>query len=92
VTIVTVAADRRSKTEALSHAVHAPFSMLSDPDLKVINAWGVREDGKRIAAPCMFLVARGGLVRWRYLGKNMTDRPDLDKVLQIIDRLTPPPR
>ncbi len=86
-----MAADRQAKTEALSHAKHAPFSMLSDPDLKVIRTWGVREAGKqKIAAPCMFLLARGGKVLWRYLGKSMSDRPDLDEVLRIIDRLVAP--
>lgn len=86
-TLLTISADKRSKTEALSHAVHASFSMLSDPDLRIIRAWGTREDGKQISAPCMFLVGSQGRVLWRYLGKNMTDRPDLDKVLKVIDGL-----
>lgn len=91
-TVLTVAADKRDKTDALSHKIHAPFSMLSDPGLKVIKAWGAREDGKNIAAPCMFLVNRRGFVVWRYLGTSKTDRPDLDRVLGIVDRLAPPPR
>jgi peroxiredoxin len=90
VTLITVSADTREKTAAFSHAVHAPFSMVSDPGLRTIKAWGVREEGKQIAAPCMFLVGRSGVVLWRYLGKNMTDRPTLDHILGVIDRQKPP--
>jgi peroxiredoxin len=89
VVLLTVSADPREKTDAFSHWVHAPFSMLSDPGLRIINAWGVREEGKKIAAPCMFLVGPGGVVLWRYLGKNMTDRPGIDRILGILDLHAP---
>ncbi len=97
-TIVTVGADARSKTEAFSHDKHAPFSMLSDPHLKIINAWGVRERGKQLATPSMFLVRGfGRVVLWRYIGSSMTDRPSVDRALEVINqrlspfRLVPPP-
>lgn len=89
--MLTISADKPEKTEALSHAVHSPFSMLSDPGLGIIRAWGTREAGKHLSAPCMFLVGPQGRVQWRYLGKNMSDRPDLDQISRVIDRLPSSP-
>ena len=74
--------------------------MLSDPDLKIIRTWGVKQSDRDIAVPCMFLV-HSGKVKWRYIGTNATDRTSVDKVLGALDRLgyrprrtspTPPPR
>ena len=42
------------------------------------------------AIPAAFVVDTAGAIRWRYVGERAPDRPTVDVVLEVLDRLRPP--
>ena len=61
--------------------------LASDPDLSVIQAWGVRHRGKQMAVPAVFVVDREGVVRYRQIGESITDRSSLEELLAAVEGL-----
>jgi len=60
--------------------------LASDETLEVIDAWGVRHEGKEIAVPATFLVMPDGRVAFGYIGESMVDRPTAREILLTLDR------
>jgi len=60
----------------------ATFPVLSDPDMKVITAYGVAMKGRDIAVPSTFIIDRHKNIRWRYVGETQADRPDNPTLLE----------
>ncbi len=67
------------------------YRMLSDPDLQVIDAYGVRhEEGGLagdIARPATFIIDREGTVVWRDLTENWRIRVRPDAILNELAKI-----
>jgi peroxiredoxin len=67
------------------------FPILSDPELKAINAYGVRHpggnDGKDIARPATFILDGHGVVRWRDLKENYRERIRPEQILEELAQI-----
>src|SRR5215469_7641774 len=88
IAVVFIAAEKHRgffKPESFFHKHPSSFPFLLDEDRSVTKTWGVyqrlRADAFNIARPATFVVDRGGMIRWIYVGKNQTDRPGLEEVL-----------
>ena len=72
--ILAVSVDPVEKSRDLAGKIDLGFQILSDPDLRVIDAYGVRhKDGGLegdIARPAVFVLDREGRVVWRDLTDN----------------------
>lgn len=74
-----------TKKEGLS------FPILSDKELKVIDAYGLRHkgaaiNGADIARPAVFIVDKAGKIKWRFLTDNWRVRvrpEDIQKELSL---------
>jgi peroxiredoxin len=93
---VFIAAEKRARRMPENPVEHlrkhpVPFPYLLDEDRKVTKAYGVYHrvglEGVNIARPATFVVDRGGMVRFLYVGMNQTDRIPLDAVLEVIGNL-----
>lgn len=64
------------------------FTILSDPGCRVIKSYGIfHEDepkGRDIPYPSTFIVDEGGSVIWRYIGKDSSDRPTYQTLVEAI--------
>ncbi len=65
------------------------FTTLSDPQRRVIHQYGLLNPADvlvpvegGLAYPTMYILDRNGVIRWRYIGKDLADRPDIDLVMQ----------
>ena len=63
------------------------FTVLSDPDLTVIDAYGLRHkgaaiDGSDIARPALFIVDASGNIKWRFLTDNWRVRARVEDILK----------
>jgi peroxiredoxin len=71
------------------------FSILSDPDLRTIDAYGLRHvgghDGSDIALSASVLLDAQGIVRWTYVTRNFRVRPLPSDILAAVDNLTVQP-
>jgi peroxiredoxin len=68
------------------------YSILSDPDLLTVDAYGLRHigggpDGQDLAHPASVLIDGAGIVRWTSVTRNYRVRPTPADVLRAIDSL-----
>lgn len=61
-----------------------PFSLLSDEEGDVSRRYGVWDEEGRIARPAIFVIDRGGIVRYAYVGEDFADRPGDEPVFAAL--------
>jgi peroxiredoxin len=87
--VVAVVVDPVSKNAEVARRLGLEFPILADPDLTVIDRFGLRHaggiPGADIARPATFVLDGEGVVRWRDLTENYRIRPHPDDVLRAID-------
>ncbi len=84
--MVGIAGDPPATNAALARDAGLEFPILADPDLHVIDAYGLRHagggpDGRDISHSASVLIDRDGIVRWVYVTQNLRVRPPADAVL-----------
>ncbi len=89
--MLAISVDPVDTSTALAHELGLAFPLLSDPELTVIRAYGVADEGNGIAWPSLFLIERGeradqgGRVRWRSTATSVSVRPTVADVLAAFD-------
>jgi peroxiredoxin len=83
--IVGVSVDPQDESRDLAKSLGLTFDLLSDPDLKVIRAYGVADESNGIAWPSEVLVDPGGAIRWRQSAQSVGKRPSAEDVLTAFD-------
>jgi peroxiredoxin len=90
-TIAAVSVDSMEDSSDFNQQWRFPFPLLSDPQLKVIDAYGARHvnghEGKDISKPCTIIIDSNKLIRFKYLGKDPTDRPTDNEILFAIQQI-----
>jgi peroxiredoxin len=68
----------------------AKFQILSDVEKKTITAYGILNAAEHggIAHPSIFIVDKEGRIRFMYVGKDPTDRPSDETILQEIKKVS----
>ena len=68
----------------------AKFQILSDAEKKTIISYGILNAGEHggIAHPSIFIVDKEGRIRYLYVGKDPSDRPPDDKILEEVKKIT----
>jgi peroxiredoxin Q/BCP len=79
--VLAISVDPPGKSRDMSAKLGLPFPLLSDPDHKVIESFGVL-DGN-MAQPSTFVLDTAGVIRWSYLG-DRTDRPFNDTIVSSL--------
>ena len=90
-TIVAISVDSIEDSADFNQQWRFPFPLLSDPQLKVIDAYGARHpqghDGKDISRPSTIIIDSNKIVRFKYVGKDPTDRPTDNEILNVIQQM-----
>jgi peroxiredoxin len=74
--VAAICVDSVEQNRAMVDKLLLPFAILSDPDVAVIEPWGVLNAAEKgIAKPALFLVLPDWSVAFRYVGEDFTDRP-----------------
>ncbi len=69
------------------------FPLLSDPEHKIIDAYGLHDpayDGQEVAGiphPAVYLIDKTGKVAWAKLEANYRERPAIEEVRGALDPL-----
>lgn len=61
-----------------------PFKLLSDPQDKVIDEYGVRSAFNYGAEASVFIIDKAGMIRYKYIGKVPQDIPTNDILLETL--------
>ena len=99
-TIVAVSSDAVEKGAELLRKLSLPFSLLSDSQLEGIDAYGVRDLNPtekvrgmgitRLSMPAAFVIDDAGIVRYKHVGKNPSDRPSNEELLKALAEVDKP--
>jgi len=74
--VAAISVDTVEQNLAMVNKLLLPFPVLSDPDARVIEPWGVLNAAEKgIARPALFLVRADWSVPFSYVGEDFTDRP-----------------
>lgn len=60
------------------------FLLISDVKRQITKLYGVLHPTEGVARPSVFIVDKRGIVRYRYIGKDYTDRPSIKSLLQAL--------
>jgi len=86
--LMALSTDRVEESATFSREWRFPFPLLSDPKLKVIDAYGVRHpkghEGRDISRPTVLLIDPAKVIRFKYVGKTPQDRPTNEELLHYI--------
>ena len=85
--LAAISVDDPADSRALAERLELPFPLLSDPEARVIAAYGVQMEGQMLAVPATFVVRPDRTIAWRYVGDAVPDRPPLDVVRGEVERL-----
>jgi len=68
--------------------IHPEFLLLSDPEHKVIDRYGIlNPESRGLPHPATYVIDKEGIVRWKYLEVDYRIRPTNEQVLEALKRL-----
>jgi peroxiredoxin len=90
--VVGLVVDPPATNAELARDAGLSYPILSDPDLRTIDAYGLRHagagpDGHDISHPASILVDGDGIVRWTFVTQNVRVRPTPDVIFAAVDAL-----
>lgn len=88
VSLAAISTDDMADALKMVELTGAEFAVLSDKDAEVAKDYGVYNllnDG--VATPSAVIVSPRGDIEWKYVGRNISDRPMPDAILAQLDRL-----
>ena len=91
-----VAVDPPATNADLARQAGLAYPILSDPELRTIDAYGLRHEhagpeGADIARSASVLVDADGVVRWTFVTTNVRVRPTPDDVIAAVDAVCAEP-
>ena len=88
--MIAVSVDEQSYAWSMGQTTGAKFQILSDSDKKVITSYGILNAAEHggIAHPSIFIVDKDGRIRFMYVGKDPTDRPADETILEEVKKVS----
>jgi len=62
-------------------ALDLEFVLVPGPNADLMKQYGAYNANKGVASPVTLIIDKNGVLRWKYVGKNDYDRPDLRDIL-----------
>ena len=88
--MIAISADSQADSRELARRLKLRFPLLSDPELRVISAYGLAMTGQDIAVPATLIVDPKGEIIFRHVGETMVDRPALLDILAQVPAKSAP--
>ncbi len=89
--VAAIVAQRSEKVKRYIQAAGLPFDILVDDSRETVKAYGVWHpvgiDAWNIARPALFLIGRGGIIRYSFVASWQTEFPTHEEILVAIDGL-----
>jgi peroxiredoxin len=82
--VVGISNESGTDATALKAKLALGYELYSDPQLAVINKWGVADHGAGIARPATFVVEPGGAISYSKVGDNPADQPSMDEIIAAV--------
>jgi len=91
--VVAISVDKQEFAWSMGQTTGAKFQLLSDEDHKTIIAYGIlnAQEHGGIAHPSIFILDKDGRIRYLYVGKNPTDRPEDEAIIDEVKKVASQP-
>ncbi|MHC5009764.1 MAG: peroxiredoxin family protein, partial [Planctomycetota bacterium] len=83
-TLLAMSVDSAADVENLTEMLGLTYPVLSDEDLRVTDAYGVREEGKDHPRPAVYVLDADRRVQWSHVGDGPADRPAAEDILDAL--------
>jgi peroxiredoxin len=85
--VIAISSDPLDKNRQVVEQLKLPFPVLSDLGHKVIDSYDILDPGGKISRASVFILDRGGVVRWVYLADDYKIRPIDDQLLSELNKI-----
>jgi peroxiredoxin len=86
--LIAVAVSATFAQQAFAASLRVDFPLLSDWDRMTCRAYGAQyvvwKGHAGLAKRAIFVIDRGGVVRYRWVAEDATVLPDVDEVLEVL--------
>ena len=79
-----VSVDPTETSRTFHRRLSLGFPLLSDPEMKVVEAYGVVQEDRDLAVPALFLLDSKRRVVWSEVADDYSDRPGAREVLSRV--------
>ena len=92
VELITISADNQNYAWSMGLSTGAKYQILSDADRSVIKSYRVfnAAEHEGIAHPSVFIIDKSGLIKYLYVGKDPSDRPADEVLIEEIKKAATP--
>ena len=88
---MAVVAQRSEKVKRYIEDTGLPFDILVDDDRETVKAYGVWHpigfDAWNIARPSLFLIDRGGIIRYAFVADSQSEFPEHGVIVEELGKL-----
>ena len=85
--IIAISTDGKDEINRSVGELGVKFLLISDKHRKIIKLFGVLHPDEGISRPAVFVIDKKGLIRYRKIGRDYTDRPTVKLLIQILTLL-----
>lgn len=85
--VIAIASRDRRDVEMTQKALDLQFILVPGPNADLMKQYGAYNLQKGVALPVTFIIDKNGVVRWKYVGKNDFDRPEVRSILTELRHL-----
>ena len=82
--LVAISTDGNDEKNRTVSELGVQFLIIPDQKRKIIRSFGVLHPDEGISRPAVFIIDKKGLVRFRKIGIDYTDRPTVKLLIQIL--------
>ena len=82
--LVAISTDGNDEKNRTLSELGVQFLIIPDEKRKIIRSFGVLHPEEGISRPAVFIIDKKGLVRFRKIGIEYTDRPTVKLLIQIL--------
>jgi len=87
--IIAISCSDKSDVEKTKEAFGLEYILIPGPIPTVLKDYGILEEknGKILAKVSTFIIDKSGFIYWKYIGKNVNDRPSAETVLEHLKKM-----
>ncbi|MBI3091965.1 MAG: peroxiredoxin family protein [Candidatus Tectomicrobia bacterium] len=85
--LITVSTDDAATAEETVRRLKLSFKVFPDPQRQIVEAYDVLHPQEGIARPSTFIIDKGGIIRWKYIGQIPSDRPNIQLLINLLSWL-----
>ncbi len=86
--VIAIGPENAKDFSAFWEAENMPFPGIPDPSHKIADRYGQEVNLLKLGRmPAMLVIDKKGTIRYKHFGESMSDIPEDDEVLAVLDRI-----